>query len=92
MITETKAYRVGELVFRTIQQAQQKEILDLMCGDKVPSDIETNATEFIVEHTDQIVAILTCAPKPKKKTRSDNGVKRGPRAGRQDAVSPAANQ
>jgi hypothetical protein len=78
MIQQTTAYRVGELVFPTIQGAQKKEILDLMCGDKVPTDNELKAADFIVSRTDEIVAILTCEPRTKK-PRSDKGTKRKPK-------------
>lgn len=79
-IVQTTAYRVGERVFPTIEEAQAKELMDLMCGDKTPTDNEQNAAEFIVEHTDEIVAILTCTPvKKPKKTRSDKGTKRTPK-------------
>ena len=75
-IVEVKAYSVGQQVFPTIQEAQKSEIMTLFpnqadaCGynaDRVAS--------LIVDHTDEIVAILTCTPRAKK-VRSDKGTKR----------------
>jgi hypothetical protein len=74
MIVETKAYQVGTLVFPTIQEAQQAEIIPLLKGlSEAPT-----AASMIVAHTDEIVAILTCTPKSKgpRKPRSDLGKKR----------------
>lgn len=77
-IIEVKAYSVGQQVFPTIQAAQIKELVDLICGEKTPSDSAQVTANWIVEHADQIVAILTCQPKTKK-PRSDKGKKRTPK-------------
>ena len=69
------SYLVGHQLFPTIQQAQSRELSDLMAGDKVATDNELKAADWIVEHSDEVVAILTCQPKGKK-TRSDKGKKR----------------
>ena len=78
-IIEVKAYSVGQLVFPTLQEAQIKEILDLAQGDRPPSapppDEDVSWARFIVDHTDEIVSILTCQPRTKK-VRSDKGTKR----------------
>ena len=49
-----------------------------MCGDKCSTDNETNSAAWIVDHTDEIVSILTRHPKAakKRKPRSDIGTKR----------------
>lgn len=75
---EVRAFQVGTLVFPTIQEAQQQEIISLMCGEKTATDSEINAVDWMVSHPDEIVAILTCAPKAaaKRKPRSDIGKKR----------------
>ena len=76
-IKECTAYRVGEQIFVTIQEAQIKELVDLMCGDKIPYDNESSAAAWMVSHTDEVIAILTCTPKSKpRKPRSDIGKKR----------------
>ena len=48
------------MVFATIAEAQKRELIDLIAGDKVATDNEIKAAEFMVAHTDEIVAILTC--------------------------------
>ena len=53
------------MVFATIAEAQKRELIDLIAGDKVATDNEIKAAEFMVAHTDEIVAILTCTPKSK---------------------------
>lgn len=70
-ITEVKAYRVGEQVFPTIQEAQRQELIALMptSADMASKD---GAAKWITDHTDEVVAILTCQPKSKK-PRSDKG-------------------
>jgi hypothetical protein len=74
---EVRAFQVGTLVFPTIQEAQQQEIISLMCGEKTATDSEINAVDWMVAHTDEIVAILTCQPKSTpRKPRSDIGKKR----------------
>jgi hypothetical protein len=69
-IQAVSAYRVGEQVFPTIQEAQKKEIMDLGCT--------TESADLIIAHTDEVVAILTCQPRTKK-VRSDKGTKRKPK-------------
>ena len=66
------------MFFPTIQEAQQQEILSLMCGEKTPTDSETKAANWMVTHLDEVVAILTAQPKSKalRKPRSDIGKKR----------------
>ena len=80
---EVTAYQVGTLVFPTIQQAQQNELLTLIAGDKAPSDAEQKATLWMVTHVDEVVAILTCQPKKKttRKPRCDIGTKRAKKDG-----------
>jgi hypothetical protein len=89
MIEETKAYRVGELVFPTIQEAQKSELAKVLHGldDGSGTSMAEGAAHIIVENTDEIVAILTCQPVAKqKKVRSDKGKKRTPKA----AATPEA--
>lgn len=78
MIQQVPAFQVGQLVFPTLQEAQQNELLTLMAGDKAPSDVEKKAACWMVTHVDEVVAILTCQPKSKgpRKPRSDIGKKR----------------
>ncbi len=74
---ETPAYRVGELVFLTIREAQKKEIGDLVADGAVLNDGDKIVIERIIEHTDEVVAILTFQPKSTpRKPRSDIGKKR----------------
>lgn len=80
MIQQVSAYRVGELVFPTIQEAQKSELEALFDGlDKGAGHEHAKAcAAIVVSHTDEVVAILTCSPKPKatRKPRSDIGKKR----------------
>lgn len=73
-ITEVKAYRVGEQVFPTIQEAQKEELATLLepSFPGVNEEQIAKICEAIVGNTDEIVAILTCQPKSKK-PRSDKG-------------------
>ena len=78
-IQTVSAYKVGELVFPTIQEAQKHEIEALFppksdaCGFSADE-----ISAVIVAQTDEVVAILTCSPKSKgpRKPRSDLGKKR----------------
>jgi hypothetical protein len=76
VIQQVAAFQVGQLVFPTLQEAQQHEIEALFpvkadaCGFSV-DEIST----VIVANTDEVVAILTCQPRTKK-PRSDKGKKR----------------
>jgi hypothetical protein len=90
VIQQVAAYQVGQLVFPTLQEAQKSELKDLMPdefvhadgnspGLKVAPDDKNSIADFIVAHTDDVVAILTCQPRTKK-PRSDKGKKRGPKA------------
>lgn len=49
-----------------------------MAGDKIPSDSESKAADWMVAHVDEVVTILTCQPRTKK-PRSDKGKKRAPK-------------
>ena len=73
MIQSISAYKVGERVFPTIEEAQQNELLALMGAENSPTESDTNSAAWIVAHTDDVVAILTCHPKSKapRKPRSD---------------------
>lgn len=78
-IQQVSAYKVGELVFPTIQEAQKKELLDLLLTNSSSTpEYFQGAVDTIVAHTDEVVAILTCQPKSKaqRKPRSDIGKKR----------------
>lgn len=79
-IQQVSAYRVGELVFPTIREAQKEELISLLLPEGRLEKDETlhKAIDRIIEHTDEIVAILTCQPKSKahRKPRSDIGKKR----------------
>lgn len=76
-IQQVSAYRVGEMVFATIAEAQKRELIDLIAGDKLATDREVEVAQWIVDHTDDVVAILTCTPKAApRKPRSDIGKKR----------------
>jgi hypothetical protein len=81
-MTEVTAYRVGTLVFPTIQEAQSNELAALF-NKKDSPDAEHLAlvcAQSVVEHMDEVVAILTCVPKSKpkatRKPRSDKGTHR----------------
>jgi hypothetical protein len=77
-IQQVSAYRVGEQVFPTIQEAQKKELNDLVAEGGVMNDAGKSVIDRIIEHTDEVVAILTCQPRTKK-PRSDKGKKRTPK-------------
>ena len=80
MIQQTTAYRVGESFLPTIQEAQQQEILDLIEARQGKlEEGDAHVAKFIVDHADELVAILTCKPRTKK-VRSDKGTKRKDRA------------
>ena len=83
MIQSVNAYKVGEMVFPTIQQAQKEELISLLTPEgQIASDQEqVKMVDSIIAHTDQVVAILTCQPKAKapRKPRSDIGKKRSPK-------------
>jgi hypothetical protein len=82
-IKQGPAWYIGTLVFPTIQEAQKEELAKLLAGVTVDKMLDA-----IVEHTDEIVAILTCQPKSKapRKPRSDKGQKRNPSGNTNDAV------
>ena len=77
-IQQVSAYRVGETVFPTIQEAQKAELITLLSNGCAHTDSAVAVVESIVHHTDEVVAILTCQPKAaaKRKPRSDIGKKR----------------
>jgi hypothetical protein len=79
-IQAVSAYRVGERVFPTIEEAQASEIYQLLiaAGGLDSEGNATKAAQLVVAHTDEIVAILTCQPKSKspRRPRSDIGKKR----------------
>ena len=83
MIQQVSAYRVGELVFPTIQDAQKKELEMLLADGGEHTEIAKAVIESIILHTDEVVAILTCQPKSKK-PRSDKG-----KSHRKPVVTPA---
>lgn len=82
-IQVVSAYKVGELVFPTIQEAQNSELAALFDGldDGSGHGHAQAAAAAVVAHTDEVVAILTCQPKPKapRKPRSDIGTNRAPK-------------
>lgn len=80
-IQKVSAYRVGERLLPTIEEAQRQELMDLIKAGETPTDIETHISDFIVNNADEVVAILTCQPKSKapRKPRSDIGKKRAPK-------------
>ena len=82
-IQEVPAYRVGERVFPTIEEAQKAGIVALFepWTQSASDSHAVAAAAAVVAHTDEIVAILTCITKPKwpRKLRSDIGKKRDPK-------------
>jgi hypothetical protein len=78
MIQAISAYRVGEMVFPTIQEAQNKELQDLLSDGAAHTETAKAVIDSIIAHTDEVVAILTCSPKREapRKPRSDIGKKR----------------
>ena len=72
------------MVFPTLQEAQKCELAALFDGmdDGAGHERANACAAAIVSNCDEIVAILTCAPKPKspRKPRSDIGTKRKPKA------------
>lgn len=80
MIETAPGYKVNQLWFVTIQEAQAAELATLFMGlaDQDGRCIAKQCAEAVIEHLDQVVAILTDDPKPtaKRKPRSDIGTKR----------------
>jgi hypothetical protein len=80
MIEIAPGFRVAQLWFPTIQLAQASELATLFDGlkDQDGRSISKQCAEAVIEHLDQVVAILTDDPKPtaKRKPRSDIGTKR----------------
>lgn len=74
-IQAVSAYRVGDQVFPTIQEAQRKELQIVLADGGVLNESAEALLDSILKHTDDVVAILTCAPKSKK-PRSDKGTHR----------------
>jgi hypothetical protein len=83
MITIAPGYQTGDRWFPTIQEAQKSELAALFrpWTQSDTDDFPTAAAAKVVEHADEIVAILTCQPKSKapRKLRSDIGKKRASR-------------
>lgn len=79
MMKQVTAWQVGTLVFPTIQEAQKSELEALL--KSLGEDTSAACAAMIVEYTDEVVAILTCQPKPKapRKPRKDIGTKRKPK-------------
>lgn len=63
---------VGQQVFPTIQEAQKSELAELLSDQGSLNEMGHEIIDRIIAHTDEVVAILTCAPKTKK-PRSDKG-------------------
>lgn len=84
-IQQVSAYRVGERVLPTIQEAQCYELgllMDKICKDEeLTLEKRADVVMALVDHTDEVVAILTCQPKAKapRKPRKDRGTKRTPK-------------
>jgi hypothetical protein len=79
-IQSVQAYRVGEQVFPTIQEAQKEELISLLIpeGTIEKNEAVHQVIDSIVHNGDEVVAILTCSPRTKK-PRSDKGKKRTPK-------------
>lgn len=77
MIEQVPAYRVGQQVFPTVQEAQKEELKALINGPEAD-----NFAQWVIAHTDEIIAILTEQPRTKK-VRSDKGKKRAPKTAEQ---------
>ena len=76
---EITAYKVGEQVFPTIQEAQKSELIALFSPwpNGIDEPHESLAATAVLAHLDEVVAILTCQPKSTpRKPRSDIGKKR----------------
>ena len=80
MIEISAGFRTGQLWFPTIKEPQAAELATLFEGlkDQDGRSIAKQCAEAVIEHLDQVVAILTDDPKPtaKRKPRSDIGTKR----------------
>jgi hypothetical protein len=72
-----KAFLVGQQLFSTVTDAQKAELATLFKPwNLVPGEDGAEvAAGRVVEHAAEVIAILTCAPSPKK-PRSDKGKKR----------------
>jgi hypothetical protein len=77
-IQKVSAYRVGERVFPTIEEAQKSELATLLSDGGGHAEVATSVIESIIIHTDEVIAILTCQPK-NKAPRRDKGKKRTPK-------------
>jgi hypothetical protein len=72
------SYLVGQKLFPTIEEAQKAELTALFepwTAIRPDEDLAKKSADKIVEHADEVIAILTCQPK-NKKPRSDKGKKR----------------
>lgn len=89
-ITKTMAYKVGNETFATFEEAQIAAISDLFKDSYVclpeattPMATATKVHEaisgMILDHADELVAIIACKPEEEKKPRKprkDKGTKR----------------
>lgn len=72
MIEKTIGYRTGEKVFAFIEDAQREELRTLLKLDSSVNSI----VDLMIDHSKEIVDILTTGPKSRPKARAVNGAKR----------------
>jgi hypothetical protein len=79
MIQSINAYKVGERVFPTIEEAQKEELMLLLADGGAHTEVAKSVINSVINHVDDVIAILTCQPKVKttRKPRCDIGKKRG---------------
>jgi hypothetical protein len=77
-IKQGPAWYIGQQVFPTIQEAQKEELKVLLSDGGAHTEVAKAVIDSIINHMDEVIAILTCTPKSKgpRKPRSDIGKKR----------------
>lgn len=71
MIEHTKAYKVGENTFSTLELAQRYELETMLKGT---TDLSLQSVcAWIVDNGDKVMDVLTTGPRSKPRARKING-------------------
>lgn len=76
MIERVNAFKVGERVFPTIEEAQKSEIralIDIEIIDPSSESTVSGVVDLILKYQDKIIDILTMTPASKPRARKING-------------------
>lgn len=78
MITKAKGWSVGELFFKTVEEAQKCELKQLLQGldDGANDNNALLAAEVIISNKEKIVNILTLRPDSRPRARKANPIHR----------------